>query len=291
MMRVRAAAVLLAALAIPGPAAPGEPAPLGGPSAASTPASTKRDRALDRGELRAALFAAQDEVNLQPRSADARVRLGRAYLALGYAARARAQAEQALALAADDAEARRLLDDALADRAPPPRSVERVAAAGAAVAATGTASRATPSGSGRDAGRPAALPPAAAGPDGAPGAAALRYRAGVDLLARGDDALAAAALDPAIAADPTLGVANVARGNARLGLGRTRAAAQDYAAALELDPRLAMPLYGLAECYRAEGDPRALELYSRYAESRAADVREDLRTLAVRRVSELALRR
>ena len=121
--------------------------------------------------------------------------------------------------------------------------------------------------------------------------AALRYRAGVDLLARGDYALAAEALDLAIASDPKLGIAYVARGNARLGLGRTRGAALDYLAALELAPGLAMPLYGLAECYRAEGDPRALELYARYAESRAADVREDLRTLAVRRVSELALRR
>lgn len=291
-MRARLAAVLLAALASPGPAAPGEPAPLGGAAAAPTTASMKRDdRALDRGELRAALFAAQDEVNLEPRSADARVRLGRAYLALGYAARARAQAEQALALAAGDAGARRLLDDALADRAPPPRPVGRVAGAGGVVAATGTASRAAPTASGPAHGHPAPLAPAAAGADGGPGAAALRYRAGVDLLARGDYALAVEALDLAIAADPKLGVAYVARGNARLGLGRTRAAAQDYGAALELEPGLAMPLYGLAECYRAEGDPRALELYSRYAESRAADVREDLRTLAVRRVSELALRR
>ena len=63
-------------------------------------------------------------------------------------------------------------------------------------------------------------------------------------------------------------------------------AAHDYRAALELEPGLAMPLYGLAECYRVMGDSRAADLYRQYAESRAADVREDLRTLAVRRAAE-----
>ena len=89
--------------------------------------------------------------------------------------------------------------------------------------------------------------------------------------------------------DRRLGVAYAARGSAQLGLGRVMEAAHDYRAALELEPGLAMPLYGLAECYRAMRDSRAADLYRQYAESRAADVREDLRTLAVRRAAERVL--
>jgi hypothetical protein len=77
------------------------------------------DRAFLAGEYRNALFAYQDAVYLAPRSAVARVRLGRAYLALRYPGQATAQAEQALALDGENADARKLLDDAKAAPARP----------------------------------------------------------------------------------------------------------------------------------------------------------------------------
>jgi tetratricopeptide (TPR) repeat protein len=83
-------------------------------------------------------------------------------------------------------------------------------------------------------------------------------------------------------------VAFVARASARYGLGKHREAADDYEAALALDPRLGTPLWGLAECYRLLGDPHAAEYYDRYAKSTSSDVREDLRELARRRARELS---
>jgi tetratricopeptide (TPR) repeat protein len=97
-------------------------------------------------------------------------------------------------------------------------------------------------------------------------------------------------LNEAIALDPRLAVAYTARASARFGLGQFRDAADDYKAAIGLDPALATPLYGLAECYRVLGDPVAAELYRRYAASRAPDVREDLRAIAHDRAEDLTQR-
>ena len=138
---------------------------------------------------------------------------------------------------------------------------------------------------------PAAVPAVAELPAPPPGVgptAAERYRAGVELIRRREFARAVVELDGAIEQDRRFAVAYAARGSARFGLGRHRDAAHDYVSALELDPAMGTPLYGLAECYRAAGDPRAVDLYRRYAASRAADVREDLRTLAARRALELS---
>jgi tetratricopeptide (TPR) repeat protein len=118
--------------------------------------------------------------------------------------------------------------------------------------------------------------------------AAQRYRDAVALLGDRNYEGAAAALTEAIDLDPRLAVAHAARGSARVGLGRHRDAADDYRAALALDSGLATPLYGLAECYRVLGDARAAaDMYQRYAQSRGADVREDLRAIAAKRAQEL----
>lgn len=127
----------------------------------------------------------------------------------------------------------------------------------------------------------AELPPP--GPARSP---AQRYRAALDLMAKREYARAVTELDGAIAEDPRLAVAYVARASAQLGLARYREAADDYQAAIGLDPGMATPLYGLAECRRLLGGQDAAELYRRYAESRAPDVREDLRALAKKRAAE-----
>jgi tetratricopeptide (TPR) repeat protein len=142
------------------------------------------------------------------------------------------------------------------------------------------AEQAEPAGYGDD--RPAA-------PLDAP-TAAQRYRSALDRIGRREYARAIEELDDAIASDPRLAVAYAARASAQFGLGRWREAADDYRAALGLDPELATPVYGLAECYRLLGDSRAAPLYQRYAESRSRDVREELRVVAARRAAELATR-
>ncbi|HET8540147.1 MAG TPA: hypothetical protein VFL83_09785 [Anaeromyxobacter sp.] len=97
------------------------------------------DRAYLAGDYRNALFAYQDAVYLAPKSAAARVRLGRAYLALRYPAQATVQGEQALALDPENADARQLIDDARSaparQVAPQPGRTGATAAAAPAMAA------------------------------------------------------------------------------------------------------------------------------------------------------------
>jgi tetratricopeptide (TPR) repeat protein len=277
------------------------------------------DRALAAGDLRGALFAYQDAVYAQPDYAFARVKLGRAYLAMRYPALAAGQAQQALALDPGSADARALAEDAskpvlapaaatpvpasTAAPAPSPARVYPISAveqprpapsSGAAPAAAATASVAPVASAAAPPAPVASAPPAAApAPAAAPPApqtAAQHYRTAVGLIGKREFKSAEAELDEALAKDPRLAVAYSARASARFGLGRTRDAADDYRAALELDPALATPLYGLAECYRLLGDPAASDLYLRYAQSRAPDVREELRLVAQKRAKDLAAR-
>jgi tetratricopeptide (TPR) repeat protein len=252
------------------------------------------DRASAAGDLRGALFAYQDAVYAQPDYAFARVKLGRAYLALRYPALALAQAEQGLALDPGSVDALQLAEAA---RKPlPPVVVEPVPAAAPASGAPRVyplAAVEQPRAAQPAAPAPAALPPpAAAEPQAvapAPAAAAAQhYRTAVGLIQRREFKGAEAELDEAIAIDGRLAVAYAARASARFGQRRMRDAAVDYRRALELDPTMATPLYGLAECQRILGEPGAAELYDRYARSNAPDVREELRTLAAKRAQELS---
>jgi tetratricopeptide (TPR) repeat protein len=350
--------------ASPRPSAPGLPAPVEpagaapAPSAPATPGAAvpaapaqpppplsqaaveklgQGDRAFLVHDYRNALFAYQDAVYLAPRSAVARVKLGRAYLALRYAARAVEQAELALAADPASADARRLLDEAknpvarpapaAAARTQPPRSAPTaVAPAAAPIAAAAPPKprvyRLTPE---SNAVAPAGGPPASPAPHAAREAAAprsrldpaaaegprtvavgaatldpaapaqaagltagQRYRAALAQLQAREFAKADETLTDAILIEPRLAVAHAARASARFGLRRYREAATDYRTALELDPGLGTPLYGLAECYRVLGDAgSAAEMYARYARSGASDVREDLREIASRRAQEL----
>jgi tetratricopeptide (TPR) repeat protein len=120
------AAAALAALPPPAVQAP-EPvarAPAA-PSRALLEKLSAGDRAFLAGDYRPALFAYQDAAYLDPTSAVARIRLARAYSALGHGEQARKQLKQALELDPGDAEARRLLQ-ALSAPAPgaPPASAQ-----------------------------------------------------------------------------------------------------------------------------------------------------------------------
>jgi tetratricopeptide (TPR) repeat protein len=277
--------------------APAATPPAAAPSAAARPAPpaapiplvleklAQGDRALASGELRTALFAYQDAVYAQPGHLFSRVKLGRAYLAMHYPSFAAAQAEFVLASDPSNPDALQLLEEA---RRTPGREIPAPPSGERSAARTFKITPAEPS---PPAGGPAPAPePPREAPPAATAAgptAAQRYRAGVELYGKRDYAGAVAELSEAIALDPRLAVAYAARASARFGLGRYREAADDYKASLGLDPGLATPLYGLAECYRQLGDPAAAEMYQRYADSKAADVREDLRALAAKRAQEL----
>jgi tetratricopeptide (TPR) repeat protein len=291
-----------------GEAPPAAPAPASGAQPAAPPAGAAvvpsaalieklghGDRLFLAGDYRNALFTYQDAVYLQPSYVPARVKLGRAYLALRYAPQAVAQAEAALATDPENRDARKLLEDANAPAAgvvapaPDPRATPAVVVGGApqTAAAVPAAPRLFPFTPESDSAAAPARVAAAAEP-AANEIAAQHYRTAIGQLEKREWAKAAAELSSAISADPKLAVAHAARGSAHFGLGKYRDAAADYDAALGLDPALATPLYGLAECYRMLGDAdRAAEMYDRYALSSGSDVREDLRTLAAKRAKQL----
>jgi tetratricopeptide (TPR) repeat protein len=308
------------------------------------------DRLYLAGDYRNALFAYQDAVFQQPRYPPARVRLGRAYLALRYPALAIAQAEAALAEDPASVEAGKLVEEsknpsARPAAAPPPpagptspgaeqgsaRNAPRVyrftpdaeAAAGSPgtpppgrrdgatapshavdpVVAVVVAAPADPEPAstrrssdvrvfqapGAAPPPDAASPPPSSGTASPPGVtAAQHYRTALGHLQNRDWGKAVAELSDAIRVDPKLAVAYAARGSAQFGLGKYGDAAEDYRAALVLDPALATPVYGLAECYRVLGDAkRAAEMYERYSRAGSSDVREDLRAIAAKRAQEL----
>jgi tetratricopeptide (TPR) repeat protein len=261
------------------------------------------DRLYLAGDYRNALFAYQDATYLSPRYAPARVRVGRAYLALRYPEKAVEQAEQAIADDPEAPDARKLLDEA------------RQAAAtgggpGMAAPLPGASAGATPVRPGPKAykltpapeePKPASTgprtitaatasiaPAPAPGPASDPEAAAQHYRTAIGLLQNRDWAAAATELTAAIRDDPKLAVAYSARGSALFGLGKYAEAADDYQKAATLDVNLGTPLFGLAECYRMLGDGhRAAKAYGEYARSSAPDVRDDLRATALKRAQEM----
>jgi tetratricopeptide (TPR) repeat protein len=192
----------------------------------------------------------------------------------------------------------KLSPDAGAEPAPRPAAPAARAASAGGSPAPGLAAGAAPAApvavavaapiavAGRDAEAPS--PDPAPAPAAQKQVAAQHYRTALGFLKNRDWARAVGALSDAITADPGLAVAYSARGSAQYGLGKYRDAADDYAAAIRLDPKLGTPVYGLAECYRVLGDgKKAAEMYERYAQSSASDVRDDLRAIAVKRAKEL----
>jgi tetratricopeptide (TPR) repeat protein len=298
----------------PPPAAAAAVAPPAAPPAAPAPPSRALieklgagDRAFLIGDYRTALFAYQDAGYLDPTSAVARVKLARAYAALGHRDQAERQLRQALELDPANDEARKLLEEP----ANPPRGAASPAAAATAlvaplvVAPAPTAPPrsyritddvgAPPPDPGRagaglvlGAGATAVGPVPAAPSVGAdPQEASRHYKTALGMIGARDFNGAIVELDRALEINPQLGVAVAARASAFYGLGRYPEAARDYEAALALVPHLATPLYGLAESYRRLGDPRAAEYYLRYAQSEASDVRPELRETARQRAEQL----
>ena len=144
---------------------------------------------------------------------------------------------------------------------------------------------------------PAAAPPPppviASGPHPAAAvdeaSARRHYSAGVALIHDRKYEAALAELDEAIAQRPAYANALIARGSARISLGRFQEAAQDYAAARSADPALAAPLFGLAEAYRQLGDTaKAIEMYRAFGDSSAPDAQPNLKSYAKQTADSLS---
>jgi tetratricopeptide (TPR) repeat protein len=290
------------------PAIPVAPPPAVAAPAPPTPAAPTRalieklgagDRAFLSGEYRPALFAYQDAVYLDPTSAVARIKLARAYAALGHKDQAELQLKQALELDPDSGDARKLL----AELANPPPVAPRPAPVVTAIVpppaptqppsqkvyrltddAGGAPPDASPAGPGVAVG--SAAPPAAQVAVPGQQEASRHYRTAITMIGARDFKGAIIELDQALEINPQMGVAIAARASAFYGLARYQDAARDYERALLLVPQLATPLYGLAETYRHLNDPRAGEYYARYARSEANDVRPELRETARKRAEQ-----
>jgi tetratricopeptide (TPR) repeat protein len=278
--------------AAPGAAEPSQPKPPAPvvPSQALVEKVGHGDRLFLAGDHRNALFAYQDAVYMEPRYAPARVRLGRAYLALRYPAQAVTQAEAALAIAPDDPEARKLLEEAKNPSARPVSAPSVPDGSPAAAGAAAPPSRAAPrvfrftpdaEGAGAAAPTPAAATAsasAAQAPAAAPGAPAERVITILRTVPAEEARPGPAALD-----GPGASLGGAALGEAEGSVRSPASAAQHYRAALvqlqdrewakavteltrsiRADPSLAVAyaargsaLFGLARYREAADDYRA----------------------------------
>jgi tetratricopeptide (TPR) repeat protein len=251
------------------------------------------DSALTAKDFRMALYAYQDAIMADPKNVPARVKAGQVYAKMGHDPEAIEQWNKAIALEPSNAEAQEALGAAFARRemrrpAPQGTTVVTVAQPGSAAGAQAAASVAAPAANPSPAANPAPpIPPAPASGDEA--AARRHYSAGVGLIHDRKYEPAVAELDQAIALRPGYANALIARGSARISLGRFQEAAQDYAAARAADPALAAPLFGLAEAYRQLGDAgKAIELYRAFADSNAPDAQPNLKAYAKQTADSLS---
>jgi len=215
------------------------------------------DKAYAAKDFRTALFAYQDATREDPTSAIVLVKLGDTYFKMGHDSEAMDSYARALKLDPRSSAAAQGLSSSrerLAILAPPPPE-----------------------------------PPPRPEPKVDEAAARERYTTAVKLIHERKYAESIPVLDEALQKKPGYGVALVARGSAHMGLSQYEAAAADYSAARASDSSLASPLFGLAEAYRAMGQPgKAAELYKEYAASTSADVQPQLRDYAAKNAQALA---
>ena len=227
-----------------------------GASRATTPADKEK-------ALRDAAIAYQDAVNADPGHVEANFQLGLAYAQLGYYAQAIDRWEKVKQISPDPkwrAAADRNLTMArskMAAAQPKPQPQLQVPPAST----------------------PAATPPqpTTRDPNQLWALAREKYQQGVDFVNARRFGDAIAALNAAVTYKVDFPEAYIARGSAQIGLKQYSGAAADYDYALKLNARLAAPLFGLAEAYRAMGrQSEAANFYQRYAESRSGDASPDL---------------
>jgi tetratricopeptide (TPR) repeat protein len=241
------------------------------PSAGSAPDAARAkldegDRLMQQRMFREASAAYQEAVNASPSNLEALFKLGNSFAVQGLYDQAVDRWTRVVQLAQDPAVKKSAEDN--------------IARARAKMAESQTPSSQPPV-------QPAAATQAAP-PPSARAQSRAAYEKGVQQINARDFAGAHKSLTEAIAADPNLSVAYVARGSAQIGLRRFAAAAADYEYAHRLDPSLSSPLYGLAEAYRVLGrSSEARRYYEQYAKSNAPDVRPELQAQARQKAAQI----
>jgi len=221
------------------------------------------DKASAQKDFRTALFAYQDATREDPSSAVLLVKLGQTYARMGHDPEAIEYFSRALRLDTKNA----------------------AAAHGVSASRERLAALAPP----KPQRQPEPQPQSEPEPMLDEAGARERYTAAVKLINDRQYAESVPVLDEALRKKPGYGVALVARGSAHMGLLQYEAAAADYSAARTSDPSLASPLFGLAEAYRALGQPaRAAHFYKEYAASSAPDVQAPLKDYADQNARALA---
>jgi tetratricopeptide (TPR) repeat protein len=240
---------------------PGPPViPVGGDRSLSVEKMKAGDQALASKKGRDALFLYQDALAADPQSPDALYRVGLAFASLGYLPEAVDRWER-VAGAPSAAESLRQQARGV---------LERAQKQGLQVTMPAT---------------PRAAPP---GPAPMPDAALAAYQHAVQLYGQKRYADAAAQFTAALAARPDLAYALVGRANAQTALGQLDAAAADLEKAAQMAPTSAAPLYSLGIVYERMGKKdRALDAFTRYVASTAADVDARLKADASSRAGRL----
>ncbi|GAB4296806.1 MAG: hypothetical protein Kow0090_11990 [Myxococcota bacterium] len=93
------------------------------------------------------------------------------------------------------------------------------------------------------------------------GSAEELYKQGLAENQKGEYKKALALFDQAITLKVNFAEAHVAKGDALMGLGKFNEAIHSYTQGMSIDPRLAAPLFGLGEAYRAIGDKTRAKQY------------------------------
>src|SRR5207245_658275 len=182
----------------------------------------------------------QDAIMADPKNVAARVKAGQVYAKMGHDPEAIEQWNRAIALDPQNGDAQEALAAAFARR-----ELRRPVPQGTTVVTAAPPAAPTPAPSPAPAAAPAPPPPPVATAPAPPAedeaAARRHYSAGVALIHDRKYEAAVAELDKAIAVRPAYANALIARGSARISLGRYQDAAQDYSAARAADPALAAP--------------------------------------------------
>ena len=111
---------------------------------------------------------------------------------------------------------------------------------------------------------------------------------GASLFADGKYAEAVEQYDIALAHHPDVGEFYSARASAWLASGATDRALADFTKANQYKPELAIPHYGLGECFMAkELFPQARLHFENFLKSTGADATEELRNKARQRIQQL----
>jgi tetratricopeptide (TPR) repeat protein len=228
------------------------------------------DSLFKQARFREALFAYQDAVKLDDQSTNALLKEGLAYANMNYFKEAIAKWQHVLEIEPKNQYAPKYIATAkphVAQEATTDMSAPQPVQAPSLIAATTAAQAATASA------KTVTAEDEAAAKD--------LYKKAVIAINTQQSDEAVTQLNASLGRNPGYVNAYIARGGANFGLHKFSEAVADYQKALQLNPNLATPVYGLGRAYERLGDKlNACVQYRAYTGSTAVDVQQTLRKQA-----------